>query len=175
MGYLVSAGVITFQIVIFITILGAARVGNRALALTTIGWTCFTLFGSIFTAGLLLLQLATIAVAYNIGKRRVPSGPSRGNVSVPKQKNDSDGWIITAILIVVGMAAGGYFGRESAKADMEKLRQIRAAGQEAQQSLPTSHPTPPQRHPIAERERNAKKEARDEDARRRLLERTPEL
>ena len=57
MGYLLSVGVIAFQLAILVTIIGAARLGRKPLILATLGWTGFTLFGSIFTAGLLLLQL----------------------------------------------------------------------------------------------------------------------
>jgi len=67
MGFLLTAGVLGFQAVIFLTIVGAGAMGRGKLWLVTAGWVAFTLFGSIFTAGLLLLQLFTIAVSFSIG------------------------------------------------------------------------------------------------------------
>ena len=70
--WLLTVPVIAFQILIFFTITGAAKTsGKGGLALATIGWTAFTLFGSIFTMGLLLLQLFTIVIAYNVGSSSI--------------------------------------------------------------------------------------------------------
>jgi len=46
--------------------------GRRWLNITTLAWVAFTLFGSIYTFGLSLLQLSTIAIAYVIGRFVVP-------------------------------------------------------------------------------------------------------
>lgn len=67
MGYLLTGGVAAFQIAILVTIIGAASTGRGSRFVTTAAWVLFTLFGSIFTTGLLLLQLITIFVAYMIG------------------------------------------------------------------------------------------------------------
>jgi hypothetical protein len=72
-----TIGVLTFQAVIFVTIAVAASMGRTWLNWVAALWTAFTLFGSIFTWGLLLIQLATIYLAYRIGKRiaHKSSGP----------------------------------------------------------------------------------------------------
>lgn len=127
MGYLLSVGVIAFQLAILVTIIGAARLGRKPLILATLGWTGFTLFGSIFTAGLLLLQLVTILLSYNIGRKLTPGLiPHAAVVPEPKPK-DANRWLLTAILIIAGIATGKFLGRESAEADIERLKEVRAA------------------------------------------------
>ena len=186
MGYLLSVGVIAFQIAILVTIVGAARIGKNSLTLTTLGWTVFTLFGSIFTAGLLLLQLATIFIAYSIGKKLISANPSTATAHpplLPPQKTQSYGWLITAILIVAGIATGKFLGRQSAEADLERLKEVRAAREIAQQQTastapPANQPLPHDYNPLRPNERRQQSEqerAQNEDARQRVLDNTPEL
>jgi len=183
MGYLLSAGVIAFQIAILATIVGAARIGKKSLTITTLCWTAFTLFGSIFTAGLLLLQLATIFIAYNIGKKLFPATANRVVTRPPPQKTESYGWLITAIIILAGMATGKFLGRQSAEADIEELRQVRAARAIAQSAPAVANPSPasplpPDYNPLRPNERkqlSAKEKAQNEEARQRVLDTTPEL
>jgi hypothetical protein len=66
---LLGLGVAGVQFFIFITIALSAFMGRNWLNLVTVGWVAFTLFGSIFTFGLLLLQLFTIFIGYNVGSR----------------------------------------------------------------------------------------------------------
>ena len=68
MLHLLTFGVLVFQVAILVTIIGFARIGRRWLNVIALAWTAFTLFGSIYTHGLLLLQLLTITVAYVIGR-----------------------------------------------------------------------------------------------------------
>mgnify|MGYP001250027709 CR=1 FL=1 len=65
---LLSLGVLGFQLVILASMLGAALLGRSWLKGACFVWVAFTLFGSIFTMGLLLLQLATILIGYLLGK-----------------------------------------------------------------------------------------------------------
>ncbi len=65
---LLSLGVLGFQLVIFASLLGAALLGRSWLKGACFIWVAFTLFGSIFTMGLLLLQLVTILAGYLLGK-----------------------------------------------------------------------------------------------------------
>lgn len=67
---MLSAAVLAFQAAIFLTIVVAGSVSKRALIFATTGWVLFTLFGSIVTAGLMLLQLVTIVLAYNVATAR---------------------------------------------------------------------------------------------------------
>lgn len=76
MGYLLTIWVLVFQVAILVTIIGFAFVGRRWLNVTTLAWTAFTLFGSIYTFGLLLLQLITIAIAYVVGRFVVAKKPT---------------------------------------------------------------------------------------------------
>ena len=186
MGYLLSVSVIAFQIAILVTIIGAARIGNRSLTLTTLGWVVFTLFGSIFTAGLLLLQLATIFIAYSIGKKLIPASSGRAaarHLPPPPQKTESYGWLITAILIIAGIATGKFFGRQSAEVDLERLRQIRAARaieqqQTAPATLPADQPLPHDYNPLRpseHKQQSEQEQAQDELARQRVLDNTQEL
>lgn len=66
---ILTVPVLLFQLVILGTILLGAKMGKGWLFVATAGWTAFTLFGSIFTMGLLLLQLLTIGVAYKLGTK----------------------------------------------------------------------------------------------------------
>ncbi len=68
MLHLLTFGVLVFQVAILVTIIGFALIGRRWLNITTLAWVAFTLFGSIYTFGLSLLQLSTIAIAYAIGR-----------------------------------------------------------------------------------------------------------
>lgn len=72
-----TIGVLTFQVAILVTIVVAALIGRRSLLWATALWTAFTLFGSIFTMGLLLIQLLTIYLSYSVGNRivRKPRNP----------------------------------------------------------------------------------------------------
>lgn len=65
---LLGLGVLGFQLVILASMLGAALLGRPWLKGACFIWVAFTLFGSIFTLGLLLLQLVTILIGYLWGK-----------------------------------------------------------------------------------------------------------
>ncbi len=115
MGYLLTGGVAVFQVAILITIIGAAAKGRNSLYVATFAWVLFTLFGSIFTAGLLLLQLLTILIAYNVGSRMARAESATNSVQkqadtptspVPPQRQESFAWIIVGAL---GMAVFFYF------------------------------------------------------------------
>ena len=71
MLHLLTFGVLVFQVAILVTTVGLAFLGRRWLNITTLAWVAFTVFGSIYTFGLLLLQLFTVAVAYVLGLRVV--------------------------------------------------------------------------------------------------------
>lgn len=68
MLHLFTFGVLLFQAAILVTVIGCAFVGRRWLNIAALGWVAFTLFGSIYTFGLLSLQLVTIAIAYGAGR-----------------------------------------------------------------------------------------------------------
>ena len=107
MGYLLTAGVLGFQVVIFLTIVGAGAIGRGKLWLVTAGWVAFTLFGSIFTAGLLLLQLLTIAVSYSVGSAAAGRGAAQPEaqavVAPPKaEEPGSSGFETLKALLIVG-------------------------------------------------------------------------
>lgn len=68
MIHLLTFWVLAFQVAILVTIIGFAYLGRRWLNIATLAWTAFTLLGSIYTFGLSLLQLSTIAIAYLIGR-----------------------------------------------------------------------------------------------------------
>lgn len=68
MLHLLTFGVLLFQVAILATVIGFAFLGRRWLNITALAWVAFTLFGSIYTLGLLSLQLVTIAIAYTIGR-----------------------------------------------------------------------------------------------------------
>ena len=71
--YLLTFGVIAFQLVILVTILAAASAGRSALFKTSGFWVAVTACGAIATAGLLLLQLITIGVSFLIGAAMITS------------------------------------------------------------------------------------------------------
>lgn len=96
--WLLTIPVIIFQIFIFASITGAASNGKGSMLATAAGWTLFTLFGSIFTAGLLLLQLFTIAIAISAGSSITPKPKQE---TVPPPKKDDNDWIGGLVVIVV--------------------------------------------------------------------------
>ena len=59
------------------SIIGLSYISRRWMNVITLAWIAFTLFGSIYTFGLLLLQLLTIAVAYITGRFVTQKGPVR--------------------------------------------------------------------------------------------------
>lgn len=65
---LLGLGLLGFQLVIVVSMLCAALLGRGWLKAAAFLWAAFTLFGSIFTMWLLLLQLVTIVVGYLLGK-----------------------------------------------------------------------------------------------------------
>jgi hypothetical protein len=69
--HLLTFGVLIFQVAILVSTVGVAFLGARWLNITALAWVAFTLFGSIYTFGLLLLQLITVALAYLLGRRVV--------------------------------------------------------------------------------------------------------
>ena len=71
MLHLLTFGVLLFQVAILVSTIGLAFLGRRWLNITALAWVAFTLFGSIYTFGLLLLQLVTVAIAYLLGRRVV--------------------------------------------------------------------------------------------------------
>ena len=64
---LLGLGVLGFQLVIVASLMCAALLGRGWLKAVTFVWVAFTLFGSIFTMWLLLLQLVTIVIGYLLG------------------------------------------------------------------------------------------------------------
>ena len=76
MLHLLTFGVLVFQVAILASTVGIAFLGRRWLNLTALAWVAFTLFGSIYTFGLALLQLVTIAIAYGIGRVVVARRPA---------------------------------------------------------------------------------------------------
>ena len=99
MVHLLIGSVVVFQITILITIIYAAKKSRILLTFTTIAWSLFTLIGSIFTAGLMLLQLFTIFIAYKIGSYeasknlRIDNGNGQTHVNGSKESN----WSVYAI------------------------------------------------------------------------------
>lgn len=55
-----------FQLVIFISMFFAILIGRGWLIAATVFWVFLTLFGSIYTMGLLALQLITIYFSYQV-------------------------------------------------------------------------------------------------------------
>ncbi|WP_156861260.1 hypothetical protein [Casimicrobium huifangae] len=130
MAYLLTTGVVAFQLAILVTIVAAARAGRVAFLLATFGWIAFTLLGSIFTAGLLLLQLFTIGLAFAIGRSMVtkaqaiqPNLGSPQSSDAPKRAsnglNSLGGF---ALLVVAGLVTGKMFGRASVESDVQSIR-----------------------------------------------------
>lgn len=66
---LLTIPVVLFQLLILGSILLGAKMGKGWFLTAIILWTAFTLFGSIFTMGLLLLQLITIVFSYKLGTK----------------------------------------------------------------------------------------------------------
>ena len=64
-----SWAILGFQVTILVTTVLAARYGQGPRRLVFWGWLLFTLFGSIFTYGLMLLQLATVFGSNWIAKK----------------------------------------------------------------------------------------------------------
>lgn len=64
-----TVGILIFQAAILVTILIAAKMGKGWFIAATVGWTAFTLLGSIYTMGLLLVQLITIFFSYSLGTK----------------------------------------------------------------------------------------------------------
>ena len=61
-----SVAVLGFQLFILVTIFIAGALGRAWLTTVTMVWVLFTLFGSIFTMGLLALQLITIYFSHQL-------------------------------------------------------------------------------------------------------------
>ena len=80
-----SWAILGFQLTILVTTVLAARYGQGRRRLVFWGWLLFTLFGSIFTFGLLLLQLVTV-----FGSNWLAEKLSKPSVS-SKSKNLIDG------------------------------------------------------------------------------------
>lgn len=66
---LLTIPVLLFQLLILGSMLLAAKMGKGWFLVATVLWTAFTLFGSIYTMGLLLLQLITIVIGYRMGAK----------------------------------------------------------------------------------------------------------
>lgn len=61
-----TIAVLGFQLMIFISMFIAILMGRGWLKVATIFWGLFTLFGSIYTMGLMALQLITIYFSYQV-------------------------------------------------------------------------------------------------------------
>lgn len=61
-----TIAVLVFQLFIFVSMLIAAFIGKGWFTTATVLWVLFTLFGSIYTMGLMALQLITIYFSYNV-------------------------------------------------------------------------------------------------------------
>lgn len=66
---LLTIPVLLFQLLILGSILLAAKMGKGWFVAATALWAAFTLLGSIYTMGLLLLQLITIILSYKMGAK----------------------------------------------------------------------------------------------------------
>jgi hypothetical protein len=108
----ITLAVIAFQAFIFITTFFAGKKSS----FIAIGWVIFTLFGSIHTTGLLLLQIITIIFAYSLSKRSFISkseriaerilapysvAPARALVQQPAQNSGDIYWHHFAAMLVV--------------------------------------------------------------------------
>jgi len=80
--HVLTLGVLLFQAAILVTVIGCACLGRRWLNIAALGWVAFTLFGSIYTFGLLSLQLVTIAIAYGAGRIVVRRATRRSSAVV---------------------------------------------------------------------------------------------
>jgi hypothetical protein len=67
--FFITIPVLLFQLFIFITIIMSAWMSRGWFKASIIFWLAFTLFGSIYTFGLLLFQLFTIIFSYYMGER----------------------------------------------------------------------------------------------------------
>jgi hypothetical protein len=128
MASLLTFGVLAFQLAIVITVVSASRFGRREMRLVTACWVLFTLFGSIFTAGLLLLQLLTIFVSYGVGARNLRTRHAVTQNVRPATKavsnNSSRVWVFIFLLVAFWFV-GKHLGRESANRDFERLQGAR--------------------------------------------------
>lgn len=61
-----TIAVLGFQLMIFVSMLIAVLMGRGWLKLAATFWVLLTLFGSIYTMGLMALQLITIYVSYQV-------------------------------------------------------------------------------------------------------------
>ena len=61
-----TIAVLAFQLMIFISMFIAILLGRGWLKVATGFWVIFTLFGSIYTMGLMALQLITIYFSYQV-------------------------------------------------------------------------------------------------------------
>lgn len=61
-----TLAVLGFQVLIFISMFIAILMGRGWLKVATTLWVLFTLFGSIYTMGLMALQLITIYFSYQV-------------------------------------------------------------------------------------------------------------
>ena len=61
-----TIAVLGFQLMIFISMFIAILLGRGWLKAATVFWVLFTLFGSIYTMGLMALQLITIYFSFRV-------------------------------------------------------------------------------------------------------------
>ena len=105
--YLLTIPVILFQLAIYFSISAAGKAGTARLIAVTGIWTLFTLFGSIFTAGLLLLQLCTIMVAYGKGRKNAAMLRTKQDSppadSIPSQQGNSTSKSEGIALLILGV------------------------------------------------------------------------
>ena len=108
---LLTAGVLGFQALIVISMLVAASNSRTALNLVAWLWVLFTLFGSIFTVGLLLLQFLTIALGYKWSSNFVPVTSPQNALTLSKLAWRTWDFIRVTIIIcvVVGWLASEFF------------------------------------------------------------------
>lgn len=64
-----TIAVLGFQVLIFISMFIAIVMGRGWLKFATWFWVLFTLFGSIYTMGLMALQLITIYFSYQVSMK----------------------------------------------------------------------------------------------------------
>ena len=110
MGNLITSGVIGFQILILVTIGIAGTISRSKLWVVTTCWVIFTLFGSIFTAGLLLLQLVTIYLAYLISNAISAKGPPQSRAPAIEKKG---AYNVGPLVIIALCGLGVWLASES--------------------------------------------------------------